>query len=628
MYRAGETVKASNQKALELYQKGCSLGGGSGCSTLARWAYNGTAMPKSYEKAAQYYQQACDLDVARSCSNLGHMYEDGEGVVQNYAEAYGRYEKACTLGSGQGCLALGSLDVRGLPSGQPTQTSYLKAADEFSKACELKVPLACGYLGKLYQTGLGAPQSDDKAKEYFEKACNQKIGLSCFQLGLMAEYGPAGMGSYTKARDYYELACNYKDPSGCEKVAMFYENGKGVQASYDRALEYYNKAAEYSAVIQAMDQMKNNSGALLNSGTQLSEKQFSESLLKIQTDCTQLTNDLNKANSLHLFGFNIAPAFFFEGLSLSKGPGSTDENINVKIDNFDFDICSISYVKNKGFETKVNYKFLQSQYAGRIPEKWEQFLALSAKEQTEAGSAGKLVGSPQQILSAADAQPQSAPTQNKEVKEPEPEPVPTVNPNELPFKDLDAEVEKILNDTSRPLTSAQSNTAGKENLASNSNSSGPRDLDDVEWLIKAKPDLSIVPYGEIKEAFSFGNTLRRDDTYNAIKGKVVVWTLPVIEVKKADLLLSILKEPPNDNLYNLFLWKNESHERAAENTFRGNSLGVTAIITPLSDAQKEYLYNLKIHTWVTVKGYISYSDTLFPIILRPAILWDKNKDKD
>ncbi len=591
MYKDGESVKASMSTALQFYQLGCDRGSGSGCSTLARMNYNGTGVPKSFEKAASYYYQACVLDVGRSCNNLGHMYEDGTGVTKSNIRAHEFYEKACDLDSGQGCISLGSILFRG-----PENQNYEAANKAFAKACDLGVGLACNYLANDYQSGLGIEQSASKAKEIYEKACKQKIGLSCFRLGLLAEYGPAGASSYAQARNYYEQSCNYKDPSGCEKVGQMYQDGEGVEASPEKANEYFARAKEYSAVLQAASGLEDSFNSLYTSAVPITDKQFSDAYLKLQADCSQLSEDLNKASVLHLTGFNLAPSFYMEGLNLSKAPGSTKEKIEVKVNNVNIPACDISYTKAKGFETELNYEYLANQLAGKIPQHWSDFINL--RLQAQKGSA--LDGSG---TSVADNQTQQLPSSSPTVPSFSTEGSSKSEFDGL-FDDLDDEIDAEFDKLERELFGTSKSYAQNSPAPSSSGNRQALNVpNNIQQLVAAPVDTSLQPKGELYNMFKFGSNytdLQRKKKLSEIAGKVVVWTLPVYEVREKG---------------------KGTYEIQCSGDF--STARVDVYLTPRNQAEVDRIYALKTGNRITVKGVL-LGETTFArdLIMRPAIFWN------
>lgn len=123
------------------------------------------------------------------------------------------------------------------------------------------------------------------------------------------------------------------------------------------------------------------------------------------------------------------------------------------------------------------------------------------------------------------------------------------------------------------------------------------DDDPIVTLKKATPS-DILPNGKLAELFNLGskNTdLQREDAFNAIKGKVVEWTLPVYEVER-----------DGDKGYKI-------------QTGQGDYVGTFIYITPQNANDDIMIKNLKTDDMVKIKGIIS-DESIRNLVIKPAII--------
>jgi TPR repeat protein len=166
------------ENAIEVFDKGCRLGGGEACDELGRLA----TVSRNYfyvadlERAARYFDWACALEDATGCFNLATAYLEGEGVDKSASRAARLLYRGCGLDDGRSCEHLGTLvetGADGLPADLAAAPLY------YERACRLRDMDGCVSLGLCYRDGVGVEKNAAKATELFAKACTQGDGAAC-----------------------------------------------------------------------------------------------------------------------------------------------------------------------------------------------------------------------------------------------------------------------------------------------------------------------------------------------------------------------------------------------------------------------------------------------------------------
>jgi hypothetical protein len=127
----------------------------------------------------------------------------------------------------------------------------------------------------------------------------------------------------------------------------------------------------------------------------------------------------------------------------------------------------------------------------------------------------------------------------------------------------------------------------------------PTNEDLLQQLAKSEVS-NLQPGGKLADAFKINTTytdLQREELINKHKGKVVVWRLPVYEVRKLS----------------------EGKYRLQTSWQANTAVGAFATIYPQSDDDVKRLNTLKTGDWVKVKGKIT-GVMLRNIELEPAVL--------
>lgn len=139
----------------------------------------------------------------------------------------------------------------------------------------------------------------------------------------------------------------------------------------------------------------------------------------------------------------------------------------------------------------------------------------------------------------------------------------------------------------------------------------------LETLAKTKPEENLTPYGELGEIFTFNSDstdIQRANALKDIKGKVIVWTLPVYEVSQG-------KDANNFNIQTSELGLEIFGESA-------RWVGTLINLTSESDDEIKYISGLKTGNEITIKGVLTGDSTLRSLKISPAILWSAEKEKE
>lgn len=137
-----------------------------------------------------------------------------------------RWATLATLGallawSAQGCGGPGpaqSADDADEPDQGPEPAQGpCEAIDECETQCGDGAADSCEWLGRMYETGDGAPQDYDKAAEYYDAACDGGRDEACAHLAMMYDIGLAVEEDPTKATKLYEKACASGNRWACKR---------------------------------------------------------------------------------------------------------------------------------------------------------------------------------------------------------------------------------------------------------------------------------------------------------------------------------------------------------------------------------------------------------------------------
>lgn len=85
------------------------MGSGAGCSNLGDRYDDGEGVAKDQKKAVQLYDKACSMGIDVGCLRIGNRYYHGDSVAKDHKKATQSYDKACSLGNDEACRYAKSL---------------------------------------------------------------------------------------------------------------------------------------------------------------------------------------------------------------------------------------------------------------------------------------------------------------------------------------------------------------------------------------------------------------------------------------------------------------------------------------------------------------------------------------
>lgn len=133
MYYSGTGVQQDYTKALELYEKGSSLGQSVSMYNCA-WIYeNGYGVEQDYAKAVEMYQMSAEFGCVDAYNALGWLYQNGYGVEQDYTKAFEYYKLCADSGIASGMTNVGWF----YENGMGVEQDYEKALEYYDKGAEL-----------------------------------------------------------------------------------------------------------------------------------------------------------------------------------------------------------------------------------------------------------------------------------------------------------------------------------------------------------------------------------------------------------------------------------------------------------------------------------------------------------
>ncbi len=169
--------------AMKTYNRGCSLGYGTSCWSLAKIHFVGKDVPRDAPKGLELLNKACQSGNADECSLMAAIYEAGkaygstEGVTADPDKAFAGFKRACMLDA-TWCERTAKVALK---QGKD------KEAFEFAvRGCDVKVEEACYVLGTIYEEGRGVSADGAKAKDAYTKACANGDGeeAACKKIGV------------------------------------------------------------------------------------------------------------------------------------------------------------------------------------------------------------------------------------------------------------------------------------------------------------------------------------------------------------------------------------------------------------------------------------------------------------
>jgi len=108
MYRGGDGVTKSVERATSLHRKACEGGFAPGCTAWGL-AYAFTGVPEDQARAVRLLGKGCSDGDPQGCSNLAFMHRSGTGVPRSPQRARSLYQKACDGGYLPACQEMKTL---------------------------------------------------------------------------------------------------------------------------------------------------------------------------------------------------------------------------------------------------------------------------------------------------------------------------------------------------------------------------------------------------------------------------------------------------------------------------------------------------------------------------------------
>ncbi|MCC6553066.1 MAG: sel1 repeat family protein [Polyangiaceae bacterium] len=232
-------------KAEEMYNKGCQAGNGWICWNVSDWYLRDGSLavfPKDPARAMSLVRRGCDLGYGPSCSTLARHMIEGKHTTKDVPAALALLQRACDGGRWEDCETIGNI----YRDGQGLTKNPVLAIASYSRACDLGGARACNSAGVLYAKGDGLPKDPAKARELYTRGCHDKmIGWdACKSLGEAFEKGLGGPKDMAKAAEIYELGCMN---GACLRAGQIWEKGEGVKADPDRAIAAYGKGCKQTS---------------------------------------------------------------------------------------------------------------------------------------------------------------------------------------------------------------------------------------------------------------------------------------------------------------------------------------------------------------------------------------------
>ncbi|MFQ5756118.1 MAG: protein kinase [Acidiferrobacterales bacterium] len=127
--------------------------------------------------------------------------------------------------------------------------NYSEAFRKLKPLADQDVAAASYRVGVMYDTGRGAPRSDDEAAKWYRKAAEQGYAAAQNSLGVMYATGRGVARDDRTALHWYRRAAEQCNADAQTNVGRMYAQGRGVMQSDFQAYAWYNVAAEAGNVI-------------------------------------------------------------------------------------------------------------------------------------------------------------------------------------------------------------------------------------------------------------------------------------------------------------------------------------------------------------------------------------------
>lgn len=213
---------------------------------LLGWTSVGHSTPSAKtltKKSKEHLAAGCQKGdrvycVALAAKELAATPDDAAVLARAFKAYYG----ACTANVMEGCGYLGELYQFGLG----VEIDFAKAARLFEKGCNGKDPLGCSDLGVLYEFGQGVPKNEAKAVGLYQQGCDGGLMIACVNLGFMHSRGTGTSVALDKAYALYEKACTNEEAKGCVNLGSVHMRGNAkIARNRVTAIKYYEKACKF-----------------------------------------------------------------------------------------------------------------------------------------------------------------------------------------------------------------------------------------------------------------------------------------------------------------------------------------------------------------------------------------------
>jgi hypothetical protein len=121
--------------------------------------------------------------------------------------------------------------------------NYAAALREFLPVAKNGDGAAQGYVGVIYQYGLGVAADLEKAVNWYSRAANNGDTMAQRILGNLHAEGVWGTRDNTAAAQWYELAAEAGDVDAMRKLGNMYLKGRGVRRDHNLAAKWLQRAA-------------------------------------------------------------------------------------------------------------------------------------------------------------------------------------------------------------------------------------------------------------------------------------------------------------------------------------------------------------------------------------------------
>ncbi len=249
-----------NAEAIKWYEKAIKYGDRDAMYALALMYKNGEGIGQSFEKAVGLFEKA--IKAGNSSANIGlaNMHYFGQGVEQSYEKAYALWEKAVEQGNSEAMYNLSRAYYKGIGVDQ----DYLKAGSYLSMAADNGDDYAQGLIGKYSrkcaEIKVGSKIYYDMRSCYLAAHSGDPIAMHAVGLSYYDGRFEQKIDN-EKAFEWFQKSAEAGFSSAQYFLAMFYEKGYGTPQ---------NKVEGYVWIGTGLSQ-NDYSVEMLRKGTQVKE---------------------------------------------------------------------------------------------------------------------------------------------------------------------------------------------------------------------------------------------------------------------------------------------------------------------------------------------------------------------